>query len=113
MPTASSAASTPPPPRRCRACSRSIPPPISPAYGGLKCNLPLKSRDGSPIRYTPRPALAGDKVRYVGDPVACVIAETVAQAKDAAEAVALDIEPLPAVMQRARGGKARRAAALG
>ena len=34
--------------------------------------LPLKSRDGSPIRYTPRPALAGDKVRFVGDPVACV-----------------------------------------
>jgi carbon-monoxide dehydrogenase large subunit len=68
------------------------------AYGGLKCNLPLKSHDGSPIRYTPRPALAGDKVRYVGDPVACVIAETVAQAKDAAETVALDIEPLPAVM---------------
>ena len=68
------------------------------AYGGLKCNLPLKSRDGSPIRYTPRPALAGDKVRYVGDPVACVIAETIAQAKDAAEAVALNIEPLPAVI---------------
>ncbi len=67
-------------------------------YGGLKCNLPLKSRDGSPIRYTPRPALAGDKVRFVGDPVACVIAETVAEAKDAAEAVALDIEPLPAVV---------------
>jgi len=66
-------------------------------YGGLKCNLPLKSRDGSPIRYTPRPALAGDKVRYVGDPVACVIAETVVQAKDAAEAVTLDIEELPAV----------------
>ena len=57
------------------------------AYGPLKCNLPLKNRDGSPIRYTPRPALAGDKVRFVGDPVACVIAETVAQAKDAAEAV--------------------------
>jgi carbon-monoxide dehydrogenase large subunit len=67
-------------------------------YGGLKCNLPLKSRDGSPIRYTPRPALAGDKVRYVGDPVACVIAETIAQAKDAAETIALDIDPLPAVM---------------
>ena len=67
-------------------------------YGGLKCNLPLKSRDGSPIRYTPRPALAGDKVRFVGDPVACVIAETVAQAKDAAEAVVLDVQPLPAVV---------------
>lgn len=67
-------------------------------YGGLKCNLPVKSRDGSPIRYTPRPALSSDKVRFVGDPVACVIAETIAQAKDAAEAVALDIEPLPAVI---------------
>jgi carbon-monoxide dehydrogenase large subunit len=67
-------------------------------YGGLKCNLPLKSRDGSPIRYTPRPALAGDKVRFVGDPVACVGGETIAQAKDGAEAVVLDIEPLPAVV---------------
>ncbi len=76
------------------------------AYGGLKCNLPLKSRDGSPIRYTPRPALGGDKVRYVGDPVACVIAKTVAQAKDAAEAVALDIEPLPAVMTARDAAKA-------
>jgi len=69
-----------------------------PGYGGLKCNLPLKNRDGSPIRYKPRPALAADKVRFVGDPVACVVADTVAQAKDAAEAVALDIEPLPAVI---------------
>ncbi|HEY5217007.1 MAG TPA: xanthine dehydrogenase family protein molybdopterin-binding subunit, partial [Pseudolabrys sp.] len=55
-------------------------------------------RDGSPIRYRPRPALASDKVRFVGDPVACVVAQTIAQAKDAAEAVVLDIEPLPAVV---------------
>jgi carbon-monoxide dehydrogenase large subunit len=68
------------------------------AYGGLKCTLPIKGRDGSPIKYVPRPALASDKVRFVGDPVACVIAETIAQAKDAAETVALDIEPLPAVV---------------
>ncbi|MGC1696006.1 MAG: xanthine dehydrogenase family protein molybdopterin-binding subunit [Pseudolabrys sp.] len=67
-------------------------------YGGLKCNLPLKSRDGSPIKYKPRPALSSDKVRFVGDPIACVVADTIAQAKDAAEAVALDIEPLPAVL---------------
>ncbi|HEU4661095.1 MAG TPA: xanthine dehydrogenase family protein molybdopterin-binding subunit [Pseudolabrys sp.] len=66
-------------------------------YGGLKCTLPLKSRDGSPIRYKPRPALPTDKVRFVGDPFACVIAETVAQAKDAAEVITADIEPLPAV----------------
>ena len=71
------------------------------AYGPLKCNLPLKSRDGSPIRYTPRPALAGDKVRFVGDPIVCVIAETVEQAKDAAEAVTIDIEPLKPVLKPA------------
>ncbi len=44
------------------------------AYGGLKCTLPLKSRDGSPIKYTPRPALPTDKVRFVGDPIVCVVA---------------------------------------
>ena len=67
------------------------------AYGSLKCALPLKNRDGTPLRYVPRPALASDKVRFVGDPAACVVAETLTQAKDAAESIALDIEPLPAV----------------
>jgi carbon-monoxide dehydrogenase large subunit len=66
-------------------------------YGTLKCIVPLKNRDGSPMRKPPRPALAMDKVRFVGDPVACVIAETAMAARDAAEAVSLDIEPLPAV----------------
>ena len=75
------------------------------AYGPFKCTMPLKNRDGSPIRYTPRPALSSDKVRFVGDPVACVIAETVAQAKDAAEAVALDVEPLPVVLNPAEAVK--------
>lgn len=65
--------------------------------GTMKCGLPLKGRDGSPINYVPRPALATDKVRYVGDPVAIVIAETAVQARDAAELVELDIDPLPAV----------------
>jgi aerobic carbon-monoxide dehydrogenase large subunit len=69
------------------------------SYGGLKCALPLKSRDGSPIKYTPRPALPADKVRFVGDPIVCVVAETLAEAKDAAEAIAIDIEPLPAVIE--------------
>ena len=71
------------------------------AYGPLKCNLPLKSRDGASIRYTPRQALAADKVRFVGDPLACVVAETIAQAKDAAEAVTVDIEPLKPVLTAA------------
>jgi aerobic carbon-monoxide dehydrogenase large subunit len=44
-----------------------------------------------------RPSLATDKVRFVGDPVAFVVAETLAQAKDAAEAVMVDIDALPAV----------------
>ena len=65
--------------------------------GTMKCGLPLKGRDGSPINYVPRPALATDKVRYVGDPVAIVISETATQARDAAELVELDIDPLPAV----------------
>ena len=65
--------------------------------GTMKCGLPLKGRDGSPLQYVPRPALATDKVRYVGDPVAIVIAETAVQARDAAELVELDIDPLPAV----------------
>ncbi len=56
-----------------------------------------KHRDGTP---TPRPRqrpLASGRVRYVGEPIAMVVAETVQQAKDAAEAVFADIDPLPAV----------------
>jgi carbon-monoxide dehydrogenase large subunit len=74
-------------------------------YGTLKCVLPLKNRDGSPLKAPPRAALAADKVRFVGDPVACVVAQTAAQAKDAAEAVALDVEPLPAVTRASDGAK--------
>lgn len=66
-------------------------------YGPFTCGLPLKSRDGSPLLQTNRQPLATDKVRFVGDPVAFVVAETLAQARDAAEAVELDVEPLPAV----------------
>src|SRR5580704_5637970 len=66
-------------------------------YGPYTCALPLKSRDGTPLLQTNRSALAIDKVRFVGDPVAFVVAETQAQARDAAEAVVLDIEPLPPV----------------
>jgi aerobic carbon-monoxide dehydrogenase large subunit len=67
------------------------------AYGTLKCIVPFKNRDGSEMKKPPRHALATEKVRYVGDPVAIVVAETLLQAKDAAEAVELDIEPLAAV----------------
>src|SRR6476469_7422605 len=66
-------------------------------YGPFTCGLPLKNRDGSPLLQTGRGALPTDKVRFVGDPVAFVVAETLAQARDAAEAVVVDIDPLPAV----------------
>ena len=68
-------------------------------YGPLKCTVPFKNRDGTPMKGPPRPALTCDKVRFVGDPLACVVAETALQAKDAAEAVAVEIEPLPAVVR--------------
>ncbi|MFL6790495.1 MAG: xanthine dehydrogenase family protein molybdopterin-binding subunit [Bradyrhizobium sp.] len=74
-------------------------------YSPFTCGLPLKNRDGSPLLQTNRPALPTDKVRFVGDPVAFVVAETVAQARDAAEAVELDIEPLPAVTDAAEAAK--------
>ena len=74
-------------------------------YGGLKCFPPLKNRDGTPMKKPPRPALPTDKVRFVGDPIACVVAETLAQAKDAAEAVVVDIEALPAVTKASEAAK--------
>jgi carbon-monoxide dehydrogenase large subunit len=74
-------------------------------YGPYTCGLPLKSRDGSPLLQTNRTALMSDKVRYVGDPVAFTVAETLAQARDAAEAVVLDIDPLPAVTSAEEAAK--------
>src|ERR1700753_2806418 len=53
-------------------------------YEPFTCGLPLKSRDGSPLLQTNRMPLSTDKVRYVGDAVAFVVAETLAQARDAA-----------------------------
>src|SRR5260370_18370871 len=66
-------------------------------YGPLRTLSPVANRDGSPMKTPVRHSLATDKVRFVGDPVAFVVAETLAQAKDAAEAVMLDIDALPAV----------------
>ena len=70
---------------------------VAAGYGPFTCALPLKSRDGTPLLQTNRTALMTDKVRYVGDPVAFVVAETLMQARDAAEAVEVDIDPLPSV----------------
>ena len=65
-------------------------------YGNLPCGMQIKSKDGSPLKKPNRPSLVTDKVRFVGDPVACVIAQTPDAAKDAAELVSIDIDILPA-----------------
>jgi aerobic carbon-monoxide dehydrogenase large subunit len=74
--------------------------------GGLICGWMIHNKDGSPMRAGPHPALAQGKVRYVGDHVAVVIAETLAQAKDAAEAIAVDYDVLPAVVDTATASRA-------
>jgi aerobic carbon-monoxide dehydrogenase large subunit len=65
--------------------------------GDLPTDKTRKRRDGSAAFATPRPALVRDRARHVGDPVALVVAATTEQAVDAAELVAVDYEPLPAV----------------
>ncbi|MCZ6523242.1 MAG: xanthine dehydrogenase family protein molybdopterin-binding subunit [Alphaproteobacteria bacterium] len=69
--------------------------------GSLPCVFPLANRDGSaPIR-PPRPPLARDRVRHVGDPVALVVAESAHAAREAAEQVEVDYDPLPSVSDTA------------
>src|SRR4051794_11534379 len=65
-------------------------------FGPIKCAVNFPQRDGSPMKSPPRHSLARDRVRYVGEVVACVVADTAVQARDAAEAVEPDIEQLPA-----------------
>jgi carbon-monoxide dehydrogenase large subunit len=65
--------------------------------GLLRPQTPRKRRDGSPAFASSQPFLARERVRYLGDPVAFVVAETLNEAKDAAEAIAVDYEMLPAV----------------
>ncbi len=66
-------------------------------YGPLPCVVALKNHDGSDMKTPENHALAVDRVRYVGHPVAAVIAETIDQARDGAEAIELEIEALDAV----------------
>ena len=66
--------------------------------GDLPCLAPLTSRNGRPRHDTPRPILAIGRLRHVGQPVALVVAETLAQARDAVEAIEIDYEELPAVV---------------
>lgn len=77
--------------------------------GGLICGWMIHSKNGSPMKAGPHPALAQGKVRYVGDHVAVVIAETYAEAKDAVEKIVVDYDVLAAVAEtgaaRTAGGE--------
>ena len=66
--------------------------------GGMPCGWQVTDRHGQPMQEPPHPVLASGKVRHVGEPIAAVVAETYAQARDAAEAIVLDIDELPAVV---------------
>ena len=65
--------------------------------GTMRMTLKRKRPDGSPMFTSPHLGLTAERVRYVGDPVALVIAETAAQAEDAAELVDVDYDPMPSV----------------
>ena len=65
--------------------------------GLMRPHMPRKRRDGAAGFVAPQPYLACDRVRYLGDPVAFVVAETLEQAKDAAEVIAVEYDTLPAV----------------
>jgi carbon-monoxide dehydrogenase large subunit len=64
--------------------------------GTIKCLAPATQPDGSRQPLPPHPVLAIDRVRHVGDPVAFIVAETADQARDAADAIVVDYDPLPA-----------------
>src|SRR6478672_6216583 len=76
--------------------------------GGLPCGWLITDVKGQPMKEPPYPSLAQDKVRHVGERVAVVIAETQAQARDAAELIEVDYQALPAVVSaaKARSGPA-------
>jgi aerobic carbon-monoxide dehydrogenase large subunit len=77
--------------------------------GGLICGWMIHSKDGSPMKAGAHPALAQGRVRYVGDHVAVVIGETLPQARDAAERVTVDYDPLPAAVDVATAQNAGKA----
>jgi carbon-monoxide dehydrogenase large subunit len=70
--------------------------------GGLICGWVVKGKSGEPHKAPPHPVLAIGKVRYVGDPVALVVAASLAAAKDAADKIVVDYAPLPASVDLAK-----------
>ena len=87
-------------------CPRRVLSPCLPAriwprdgIGTVPCVSAVTNRDGSEMTLPPRPALASDRVRHVGDAVALVVAETAAQARDAADLIEVDYEPRSAAVE--------------
>lgn len=70
--------------------------------GDIQCQTPMTGKGGSKLIMPTHPVLARGRVRHVGDPVAFVVAETLAQAKDAAELIEDDYEELPPIIETAR-----------
>ncbi|WP_121629622.1 xanthine dehydrogenase family protein molybdopterin-binding subunit [Tropicibacter alexandrii] len=66
--------------------------------GGLPCGWQVTDKHGEPMKEPAHPVLAQGKVRHVGDPIAAIVAESLEEARNAAEAIDLDIEELPAVV---------------
>jgi carbon-monoxide dehydrogenase large subunit len=78
---------------------------VADKIGAHVCGWTIHSKDGSPMKVGAYPALAHGKALYVGDPVAVVIADTYAEAKDAAEKIVVDYGVLPAVVDTASASK--------
>ncbi|MBZ9790592.1 xanthine dehydrogenase family protein molybdopterin-binding subunit [Rhizobium sp. 3T7] len=72
---------------------------LADGIGNLICGWMIHSKDGSPMKMGAWRPLAVETVRYVGDAVAVVVADSLAEARDAAEAVVVDYEELPVVVE--------------
>jgi carbon-monoxide dehydrogenase large subunit len=70
--------------------------------GSIPCGWVVRNRDGTPMAEPPHPPLCIDRVRHVGDPVVLILADTLLDAKDAADLVEIEYEPLPAVVVTGR-----------
>ena len=68
------------------------------AVGGIPCGWEVTDKHGQPMQEPKHPVLAHGKVRHVGEPIAAVVADSLEQARDAAEAIEVDISELPAVI---------------
>jgi aerobic carbon-monoxide dehydrogenase large subunit len=73
--------------------------------GGLPCGWQVHSKDGTPMAEPPHPVLAQGRVRHVGDPVAVIIGDSLTEARDAAELVAVDYAEEPAIIEVAEAVK--------